>query len=96
MDSEGQFFVTLPEQAVARQDAPPVPLPVSYQHSRWRSSVTSFGPIGRIVMTVLMFVPMWFFWETQGFAWPGLVIWGVFILPWALRDIWRRARIHAN
>jgi hypothetical protein len=78
------------------RDVPVVPLPVTYRRTRWRSTVTTFGPVGRVLMTLLMFVPMWFFWETAGFAWPGLFIWGLFILPWGLRDIWRRARVRAD
>ena len=84
------------ETAADRTSAPTPTAPVAARHSRWRGGPTTFGPVGRLVMTLLMLVPLWFFWATQGFAWPGLVIWGVFVLPWGLRDIWRRTRVRAG
>jgi len=88
------------EWAVAAEptnrDVPVPPLPETRVYSRWRGSQVTFGPVGRLVMTVLMLVPMWWFSQAVVGAWPGLVIWGVFILPWGLRDIWRRTRIHAD
>ena len=74
--------------------APPAPEPAPrVAYSRWRASTTSFGLFGRLVMTVLLLVPVWWFWSVQIFAWPGLVIWVGFLLPWALRDTWRRTRL---
>ena len=76
-----------------RQEAPVAELPKAVPHSRWRGSATTFGPVGRVVASLLLLLPLWFFWEEQLFAWQGIVIWGVFLMPWALRDIWRRTPI---
>jgi hypothetical protein len=36
--------------------------------------------------------PLWFFTENFLFGgWVGLVIYGGVLLPWALRDLWRRS-----
>jgi hypothetical protein len=70
--------------------------PPAVVHSRWRASQTSFGPVGRLIATVLLLLPMVFFWKTQTFGWPGLVIWGGFLLPWGLRDVWRRSRVRSS
>ncbi len=62
--------------------------------SRTRSSAVTFGLRGRLIATVLMVLPLWWFYKTAmvgGLA--GLLIWTFVILPWALRDIWRRARV---
>jgi hypothetical protein len=85
--------VVMPTQ---RQEQPPPAAPSLPRYSRWRGDVTHFGLVGRLVVTVLLAVPLWWFWEVQTFAWPGLVIWGVFLMPWALRDVWRRSRIRSG
>jgi hypothetical protein len=61
-----------------------------------RSDVT-FGPVGRVVVSLLMLVPMWWFivYGSVG-AVVFLPIWLVKILPWALRDIWRPVKLPAN
>jgi hypothetical protein len=61
------------------------------KHSRWAKSPTTFGPVGRIVATVLVCLPVWWFlFYTGGFGMVGLLLWVLVVLPWALRDIWRR------
>ena len=77
-----------PPRPATLPDPPPTPV-----YSRWRSGPTSFGIVGRSVVSVLMLIPLWWFWETQMFAWPGVVIWVVIVMPWALRDLWRRSRV---
>jgi hypothetical protein len=72
-----------------RPVAPPVPTaPVAY--SRWRGGSTSFGPLGRIVATVLVVgigVGALFADPLSGIIW--LVIAG----PLALPSIWKRERV---
>jgi hypothetical protein len=65
--------------------------------SRWRKTQTSFGPVGRLVLTALLLAPMWFFWQTGVFGWQGMIVWGLFVLPWGLRETWQRTRLrHAD
>jgi hypothetical protein len=59
-------------------------------HSRWASSPITFGPVGRVVATVLVILPLlWFGLYAGAFGIIGLVVWGGILLPWAMRDIWR-------
>lgn len=70
---------------------PPAP-PGRPPTSRWAASAVSFGPVGRIVATLLvLLVGVWLLWASLfgmvgGFLWLGIVT------PWALRDIWRPVR----
>jgi hypothetical protein len=60
------------------------------RHSRWAASSITFGPVGRLVATALMFLPLWWSVYYAGpFGIVGLVVWGGVWLPKALRDIWR-------
>jgi len=61
-----------------------------------RSEVT-FGPLGRIVVSLLMLIPLWWFFTYAGiFGLIGIPIWLVKVLPWALRDIWRPVQLPGN
>jgi hypothetical protein len=61
--------------------------------SRWSKSDLTFGPVGRVVATVLLLVPLWWFLNGAGiFGLVGVVTYGLFLVPWALRDIWRPVR----
>lgn len=61
------------------------------------SSAVTFGPVGRIVVSLLMLVPLWWFISYAGaFGIIGVPIWLVKVLPWALRDIWRPVRLPAT
>jgi hypothetical protein len=59
--------------------------------SRWLRSEVTFGPIGRIVCTILLIAPVLFgifysvFFLVAGFIW-------LFIVPLGLRGIWRAVR----
>ena len=67
------------------------------RRSRWAGSEITFGPVGRIVMSLLMLVPAWWFLNYAGiFGVVGIVIWLVKVLPWALRDIWRPVKVPAT
>lgn len=64
-----------------------------FSQSRWRSSSVTFGPVGRIVVTFLVFLPYPLFIVNLPFGLVGVVVWTP--LLWrALRDIWRRDRRH--
>jgi len=60
-------------------------------------SAVTFGPVGRVVVSVLMLVPLWWFLVYAPFGAIVFVpIWLVKILPWALRDVWRPVRLPAS
>ena len=73
----------------------PVPPPV---YSRWHAGVTTFGPVGRILSTIIVVAPavVWFFvMKAAGFVFGltgfvGYCVVGVVVL----RQIWKRDRIH--
>lgn len=57
----------------------------------------TFGPIGRLVATAAVGgVLLWFLLYAGLWGWPGLIIWGCFLMPRALRDIWRPAALPAT
>lgn len=62
--------------------------------SRWSSSDTTFGPVGRVLATIGLLVPVPLFVLTagMGFGLLGGGIWVFVILPWGLRDVWRHSR----
>ena len=69
----------------------------AYRRSRWAGSAVSFGPVGRIVVSLLMLAPVWYFLSYAPFGAIVFVpIWLVKILPWALRDIWRPVKLPAD
>ena len=52
----------------------------------------TFGPVGRVVATTMLFaVAAWFLFFGGLFGIAGLVVWCGTIMPRALRDLWRRA-----
>jgi hypothetical protein len=58
--------------------------------SRWRPSAVTFGPVGRIVATIVVLLPILYAVFVSVFFLIAAAIWGLTIVPWALRDIWRR------
>jgi len=68
--------------------------------TRWRKTHTTFGPVGRVVCTVLLVVPlpiMIFGGITADpFALGGAGLWGLVIMPWGLRDVWKAGQLPAS
>jgi hypothetical protein len=70
---------------VGSRTATPVPRPPAAARSRWAKSDVSFGPVGRILMTLVMLVVgVWL----AIFALIGAGVWWLVIVPWAMRDLW--------
>jgi len=71
------------------------PLPALGTPTRWRKTPTTFGPLGRILATLGLLVPLVFM-VVGGMvfmaAWAGAVLWLVVVMPRGLRDIWRAGR----
>ena len=55
--------------------------------------MTTFGPVGRVVMTVLLLLPIKLLLSAGVFGLVGLVLWLFVFLPMALRDVWRPAAL---
>ena len=74
-----------------RGDDPPPVERVTYRQSRWAGSSISFGPVGRILLTLVLAA------ITALLVWSGSLVglgfWVVVAVPWALRDIWRAVRV---
>ena len=64
--------------------------------TRWQKTPTTYGPVGRILATLALLVPLSFM-VVGGMvftaAWAGALIWLVVVMPRALRDIWRAGRL---
>lgn len=71
---------------------PSVGLPLLY--SRRRGGVTSFGPVGRVVVTLLAIAPPLLMWQIGGMTLaPFAAVYCVLGLPLVLRDVWKRERV---
>jgi hypothetical protein len=77
---------------------PSVPAPVALRAmrtTRWAKTDTTFGPLGRVTATLALLVPlvvMLVGGMADPFAWGGAAVWGVVIMPWGLRDVWKAGR----
>ena len=63
----------------------------SWRHSRWAGTEVSFGPAGRVVCTVVLLALVYPAFQSGPL---GGIAYTVFLMPWALRDVWRRVRLH--
>jgi hypothetical protein len=62
--------------------------------NRRQRSVTTFGPVGRLLATgAVLLVLAWFLLFGGFFGVAGAVIWVGWVMPRALRDVWRRAEL---
>ncbi len=61
--------------------------------TRWKKTPTTFGPLGRVLCTIALFIPLPLLVigtiVSGGLEIVGLGIWVFVIMPWALRDIWK-------
>jgi hypothetical protein len=65
-----------------------------YTDSRWKSGSMTFGPAGRVILTICVFLPYPLFLLAFPFGLVGAGIWTLIIVPRALRDIWAPTRRH--
>jgi hypothetical protein len=65
------------------------------QKTRFGHSETTFGLKGRIVLTILLFLPLGLFLPAiaMGIGIIGSGIWIFVVIPWGLRDIWRHSHV---
>ncbi|HEX7106691.1 MAG TPA: hypothetical protein VF218_12060 [Acidothermaceae bacterium] len=64
-------------------------------YSRWKKSANTFGPVGRVVASALLAVPLPVFAMAMSLG-IGIIGGGIYLLvvmPWALKDIWKQAAI---
>lgn len=69
--------------------------PWQRSHSRWIRSEVAYGPWGRILASLVVSIPLWWFLSPYGIfgAVAGVPILVFVVLPWAYRDIWRRVPV---
>lgn len=81
-----------PRRFVPAAEAPPSLGPPT----RWGKTPTTFGPVGRVLATLGLLVPLVFM-IVGGLvfmaAWAGALVWLVVVMPRGLRDIWRAGRV---
>lgn len=67
----------------------------SYIMSRLSRSDVSYGPVGRVLWTLLVVigVPYMTYWFLNIFAVMILVPYVLLLLPWLLQDIWKAVRV---
>jgi hypothetical protein len=67
--------------------------------TRWGKTPTTFGPVGRVVATVLLAIPLLLMAVgglADPFVWGGAGLYLAVVMPWALRDIWRAGAVRAD
>ena len=70
---------------------------MSERGSRLECSVLTFGLRGRLLCTVLLLgVPVWFLLYAGLFGLMGAMVWTGWVLPRALRDVWRPAALPSS
>jgi hypothetical protein len=72
-------------------------LPPTVRRSRWRKTQTTFGPVGRVLWTFALIVPVPLF-IVAGvvgdlFAFGVAGIWAFVIMPMGLRAVWRAGQV---
>ena len=67
--------------------------PLHPEWSRWQKSSTTFGPFGRIVASLGLLIPLFFFFYAGVIGFVGVVMWVGIVMPMALRSIWARGRV---
>jgi hypothetical protein len=67
-------------------------------YSRWKKTDGTFGPTGRIIATVLLIVPLpvLALGVATGIGIIGAGLYVIIVMPWALRDIWKRGATHVQ
>ncbi|HVV76186.1 MAG TPA: hypothetical protein VHC43_09135 [Mycobacteriales bacterium] len=82
-----------------RQEAASVG-PAPMVKTRWKKTPTTFGPVGRLVCTLLLLVPLPLMIVgtivSGGLEIVGLGIWLLVVMPWALKDIWKAGLLPAG
>ena len=93
---EERFQYAVSALPVATQSVPLNTLPPVVRRSRWRKTPTTFGPAGRVSLTLALLVPlplMIIGGLADPFVWGGAGFWLVVVMPVALRDIWKAGRL---
>lgn len=66
---------------------------VVIRHSRWARTETTMGPVGRLVTSALVLVPIPLCAFGGPIAWAAGLVYSGTMLPMAMRDIWKVGRI---
>src|SRR5450432_635576 len=74
-----------------RTTDPEVALPLM-TYSRWKKTDGTFGPAGRVIATFLLLLPLpvLALGVATGIGIIGAGLYVIVVMPWALRDIWKR------
>jgi len=61
-------------------------------YSRWKKTDGTFGPAGRVIATFLLILPLpvLALGVATGIGIIGAGLYVIVVMPWALRDIWKR------
>jgi hypothetical protein len=75
---------------------PPTRAERVFRTTRWAKTDTTFGPVGRLVATLALLVPLAVMLVgglADPFVWGGAAVWGAVIMPWGLRDVWKAGQV---
>lgn len=71
-------------------------LPPAVRRTRWRKTPTTFGPTGRVLLSLALLVPLPLMIVgglADPFVWGGAGFWAFVVMPLALRDIWKAGQL---
>jgi len=98
-DEEFDFFATAPPgpQPMPHPGLVGTPSHVQVRPSRWAKSDVTFGPVGRVVASVLMVLPLLFLLGTgvftaDPFEFIGAVIWSLLMVT-GFRHVWQPVKL---
>jgi len=73
-----------------------LPLPPAVRRTRWRKTPTTFGPTGRVLLTLALLLPLPLMIVgglADPFVWGGAGFWVLVVMPLALRDVWKAGQL---
>jgi hypothetical protein len=84
--------------AAERRTTDPEAAAALMTYSRWKKTDGTFGPAGRIIATVLTFLPLPLLavGAISGIGIIGVGLYAVIMMPWILRDVWKRGATHVQ
>lgn len=93
MDDRFEWAVSA---AAASRTLPLETLPPPVRRTRWLKTPTTFGPTGRLSLTLALLVPLALMIVgglADPFVWGGAGFWVIVVMPLALRDIWKAGQL---
>ena len=67
--------------------------PMNKHYSRWAKSEISMGPFGRVMTSLSLLIPFFFFFYAGALGFVGMAMWVFIVMPVILRSIWKKVPV---